>query len=417
MQKVFVQIGGSRDGRDPYLRAANRRRMQAVLIEKPAYLELRGVMQWPVFDRNLAHPSPADADTICQVILTLEGRVSLILAGFERYAQCAHEVSASAGLVPGGRTFDAPTKFEQRERLRQRAPHILQPHFWKLNPADPAGNHQIRYPAVLKPVNGGGGLCVYLVQNREQLANAARHGALQLNFDQSTFPEWLVEEYIDGPEHSIQGICRNGISEVLSVCSKLIRHEPLPEMEKVCGLREAAHIAVGKAGISEELARFAQDVIRAVGFWDGPYHIDYRLGLNGPVFIEMGFRISGGAVSDLVEQVSGFNWGDLVFAWMLGENPPPLVRQPVVCAANVIAFEESQISDALVADPALCLQIDHFISPTSILSSDVRDQLATDLSRHTGPRGRINITGCCTHRVCALVQRLSATHRKDLCHE
>ena len=408
MKELFVQIGASRDGRDAYLSAASRRGLHSVLIETPEFLDLRSAAARNGFDSYVPITAPADVELVMKAIERLDRTPRLILAGFERYAQCAHAVSARAGLIPAGHTFQAPTKFEQRDTLRRNAPHLDQPLFWTLTPnIDSDQLLHIHYPAVLKPVNGGGGLCVYLVHDSDQLRRALKHGARLRNYDNTYFPEWITEEYLAGAESSVQGLCRNGVCDILAFCSKVIANEPINDLVPITGFREVAHIALGAQDIPAAVAQFVKDVVRGIGYRDGPFHIAFRETADGPIFIEMGFRLSGAGVSDLVRDVSGCDWGEAAFSWMLGEKVPVLSTARVRCAAMVLAFSERQIEEASRVHEDLDITIERIASPASVLTLRQKRRLAADLSRHAGPLARIHISGESPAMVRVLSTRLT----------
>lgn len=408
MKELFVQIGASRDGRDAYLSAARRRGLHSVLIETPEFLCLRSATARNGFDSYIPITAPAGVELVMKAIEHLDRTPCLILAGFERYAQCAHEVSACVGLIPAGQTFHAPTKFGQRETLRRTVPHIGQPLFWTLTPEiESVELRNIRYPAVIKPVNGGGGLCVYQVHDVEQLRRALRHGARLRNYDNTCFPEWIVEEYIPGAESSVQGLCRDGVCEILAFCSKVIANEPIDDLVPITGFREVAHIALGAQDTPVAIAQFVNDVVHGIGYRDGPFHIDFREAADGPIFIEMGFRLSGAGVSDLVRDVSGCEWGEAAFSWMLREKAPVLSTARMRCAAMVLAFSERQIEEASRVHQELDITIERIASPASVLTLRQRRRLAADLSRHAGPLARVHITGGSPEMVRTLSTRLA----------
>src|ERR1017187_8940255 len=315
MKKTFFQIGAPRDGREAYLAAARKRNMRAVLVERPEFLALRAAAGRPAFDATIATPSPANPAAVCDAIRRIDPSPALVLAAFERYARCAHEVAGRLGVGPDGGEFVPPENYQQRAALLQYAPEIAQPRFHHLKAGEnkPAG---LSYPAVVKPVNGGGGLGVMLVHDDAELHRARQHGKRVTNYDGAKLDEWILEEYIEAPEWSAQGLCRGGICQVFAVCSKVVACEAVDGLPGVLGFREVAHIATPAATMKPATRRFVERALAAAGYADGPFHIDFRYA-GEPVFIEMGFRLSGAAVTDLVRYVSGRDWGEAAFSWML----------------------------------------------------------------------------------------------------
>ena len=389
MKKTFFQIGAPRDGREAYLAAARKRNMRAVLVERPEFLALRAAAGRPAFDAYIVTNSPADPAAVCHAIRQAYAPPDLVLAAFERYTRCAHEVAGRLGVGPAGGGFVPPAKHEQRDALLQFAPEIAQPRFHHLKAGEPkpAG---MSYPAVLKPVDGGGGLGVMLVHDDAELQRARQHGEGLTNYDGAQLDEWILEEYIEAPEQSVQGLCCGGTCQVLAVCSKVVATDAVAGLPGVLGFREVAHIATPAATMQPATRRFVERALAAVAYTDGPFHIDFRHA-GEPVFIEMGFRLSGAAVTDLVRYVSGCDWGEAAFSWMLGDRPSPATAPALPCAANILAFREPQIERARRAVPNGQLRIEPIVVPC--LPPGAADGLSADLSRHTGPIARLQITG------------------------
>lgn len=418
MRDTFVQIGATRDGREGYMEAAHRRGMDAVLVERPEQLTLRQAAGRRSFDATIALASPADHDSVRRELERLGAPIRLVLAGFERYTACAHSLSKLAGLPHGGPGFSAASKLEQRRTLTRDAPWVLQPRYCAVSP-EPLATlpGDFPYPAVLKPIDGAGGLGVMLVRNPQQLLDSLNHAAPLRNYDNAELRGWMVEEYINAPEWSIQGICRAGVCRVLSACSKVIASEPLSGLPSVAGFREVAHIARGPANVPHAFLRFAADCAAAFGYRDGPFHIDFREGADGPVFIEMGFRLSGAAVTDLVREVSGVDWAEAVFASMLREetSEETLCGPQLPCSvAHVLAFSQLQVDLAARAAAHHEIRIEPIRSPREALSPEVARALTADLSRHTGPVARIQIRGRDVNQVRTLAQAISGIQSTEM---
>jgi hypothetical protein len=392
MRQNYIQIGSARDGRESYLNPARGRRLHAILIETPQYLAFRSAAGRAQFDHLIPIETPADPDAVCRELSVVGGGVRLIMPGFERYTRCAHIVAARLGLIP---PFASPTKSEQRAALAARAPHIVQPRSRVLRLAhEPRelSETDVSFPAVFKPVDGGGGLGVIRVESKEELNLAICHGKHLSNYDNAPMQEWILEEYIDGPEYSVQGLCCGGTCYLLSMCSKVIAREGVNGFGNG-GFREVAHIAVGPDLIPEHAIRFSQDVLAAIGYRDGPFHIDFRDSRAGLTFIEMGFRLSGAAITDLVREVSGCDWGAAAFSWMAGEAVPPRIAPTGVYAANVLAFSNEQLEMAVRDHGKFDISIERFAAPWESLPSSITSRLSADRSRHSGPAARIHIAG------------------------
>lgn len=326
---VFVQVGATRDGLDPYRAGAAARGMTAVLVETPGYLAWRRRLGRTPFDEEIPVERPHDPGRLLAALHTAGVRPAVLLAGFERYAAAAFDAAAALSVPPasGNRPpFHAPDKAGQRTALARSAPEVRQPRH-----ALAGQDHSeaaVPYPRVVKPVDGGGGLGVFLVKDAEEERRARRVLARTVNYGGGAFTGTLIEEYVAGTEFSVQGVARHGQAHVLSVCEKLVLLEPAPD-EGFCGFREAGHLVLPPATADLRLPTLAQTCLKAFGYHDGPFHLDAIAARDGGLhFVEMGFRLSGGGLVALTERALGVHWADLALGVHLGEVTAPGLPAP-----------------------------------------------------------------------------------------
>jgi len=396
--RAFVQMGATRDGLDPYLDCARRRDLPAVLVETPAYLRWRGVLGRRGFDVQVGVEHPDDPRQVLAALADRGIRPALVLAGFERYAPSAFALARLLGVPPSpgaGPDFVPMDKREQRALLTRRAPRIHQPGYvcWQGGPAFDDAVAALRFPQVVKPADGGGGLGVFLVHDAAQRARALRAVRATRNYDGGTFAGILVEEYIAGVEYSIQGLAHAGQALVLSVCEKLTAQEPAVGDTGLRGFRELGHIGTHGACADPALPAIAQQCLAAVGYREGPFHIDV-IGGAGYTFVEMGFRLSGGGLVGLVENVTGVNWAELAFRLHLDGEPPrlPPPGSPPRVVGQVTVVDESEFAAAAALGRRRGVKV-HRGTPAPADADPARDpRLASDRMRHTGI-GRVVLGG------------------------
>jgi hypothetical protein len=395
MAAVFVQIGATRDGLDPYLDCARRRGLPAVLVETPAYLRWRRSLGRRPFDLELPVDRPEVVDDVRRALADAGLRVALALTGFERYAQSGFGLARLLSTPPWpacGSQFAAPDKLGQRRALA--AAHVRQP-AWHTDTAA----RQLRFPQVVKPVDGGGGLHVVRVEDRTQRDAAIRRIRAAENYGGGAFDGILVEEFVPGTEFSAQGIAVAGRPVLLSCCEKIVVDEPDAAL---CGFREAAHIA-GHGGLAPAgLVELAADCLAATGYREGPFHLDAIGNDDGVHFVEMGFRLSGGGLVALVEAATGLDWAEAVFALHLDGRPPapPPPTPPLVVGQVTVTAEEKR----RLGEPA---DLEWVPASTTTRRPPAQDLsvLASDRQRHTGFAGRFVARG---HDVAQVRDRLSA---------
>jgi len=400
---VFVQIGATRDGLDPYLHEARRRAMPAILVETPGYLALRRGLGRAAFDIELGIDDPSDPAEVCRALGDRAAEVALVLGGFERYNVCAHAAAHALGVTlvqrAGQRPFLPLDKAAQRALLTERAPAVLQPRHVAL-PLDRIEDlvmmielMQLRYPLVVKPSDGGGGLGVFLVDGPGDLRPALERVGATPNYGGGRFTRVVAEEFIAGTEYSIQGVAFAGEATILTVCEKLIVREQQRTAAGLAGFREAGHIAQSGAAFADELRVLAQRCVSAMEYTCGPFHVDFIRTDQGDHFVEMGFRLSGGGVVGLVERTVGLRWAELVFCVHLDRRPPAAAprRDLVVGIATLATDAELAFFHELRARGG-AIDVQRFAPGGGDGRDDDDDhaaQLVSDRRRHGGFKGRV----------------------------
>ena len=411
---TFVQVGATRDGLDPYLDAARRRGLTAVLVETPDYLRWRELLGRRPFDRVVPVSHPADPTQLLDALRAapITGP-HLMLAGFERYTASTYSVAEMLGVLPARQSpgFAAPYKRAQRTAVADATIRVGQPRHTLVDSLDRLASSGTRmsFPVVVKPGDGGGGLGVLLVSQPDGFDAAARLLRGVTNYDGGGFEGWLVEEYVKGIELSVQGIARDGDAEILTFCEKLITVEPEQE-PLLSSFRESGHVAYPGEEADAVLRTFTQACLEAVRYRQGPFHVDLVRDGNSLQLLEMGFRLSGMRVTEIVAMVSGRDWAEEAFRAHLGEpagtgQPPDrlryaghlTMRRPAeLTAAQALVGEtgDYRIEVAAFAPPHLPEQWQHELPAT----------LRSDIGRHAGAVGRVVVRANAAQLVTRLLE-------------
>jgi len=405
---IFLQIGATRDGLDPYLREARRRSMTAVLIETPAYLRLRRRLDRQPFDLELGIDDPGCPEAVRAALTDRADRVRLVLGGFERYNACAHAAALALGIPLARdarrRPFLPLDKAAQRAVLAECAPEVAQPGHITIALDQVRGQGhdlaamielaQLRYPLVVKPSDGGSGLGVVLVDAPPALAAAIGQLCAMTNSGDGAFSRVVVEELIEGTELSIQAVAFDGAATILTVCDKLIVREHTTAGGGLSGFREAAHIARPGTAADAPLRALAQRCIDAMGYSNGPFHIDAIRNARGLYFVEMGFRLSCGGIVGLVERTTGTRWGELVFAIHLdhrGPAPVPGLPAPDRAVGLVTLTTDAELMffrELVAGDDKIEVRLISGSTPDDA-GDDADPELASDRLRHGGCKARV----------------------------
>jgi biotin carboxylase len=178
------------------------------------------------------------------------------------------------------------------------------------------------YPVVIKPRALAGSLGVMLgedgaaVRDAFELADSSRFG------DLPTGHGVLIEEYLDGPEISVDSTVFEGRVDCVHVARKRLGFRPYFE--------EVGHLVTGWSDEpwAEPVRELVVQAHRAIGVTHGVTHAEVRLTRKGPRLVELNGRLGG----DLIPFISRLATGmDLVVAaaeLAFGRRPEPaVVRQ------------------------------------------------------------------------------------------
>lgn len=190
---------------------------------------------------------------------------------------------------------------------------VEHPWFFILNAPDAleAVKDKITYPCISKPTDNSGSRGVMLIHNEEELREAIGYSS-----DCGRSGTVIVEEYMRGPEVSVEIIVSEGVPHVLQVTDKLTTGAPhFVEM----GHSQPSRLAPCDL---EKIRGLACRAALAVGIQDGPAHVEIILTENGPKMVELGARMGGDCITThLVPLSTGINMIEATIRIACGEKP------------------------------------------------------------------------------------------------
>ncbi|MEV5843677.1 ATP-grasp domain-containing protein [Streptomyces sp. NPDC051985] len=157
---------------------------------------------------------------------------------------------------------------------------------------------RIGYPLVLKPAAHAASIGVIRADTPEQLtaAFAFADQAAGLGRESTSV---LVEEYLDGPEVSVECVSYRGETTVVAVTRKTVSAPPFFE--------ELAHCVDAADPLIDVVTPVARAAIRALGITDGVSHVEMRLVDGRPRLVEVNGRIGGDMIGHLVSLATGID--------------------------------------------------------------------------------------------------------------
>ncbi|MGW4345297.1 ATP-grasp domain-containing protein [Streptomyces sp. NPDC004690] len=158
---------------------------------------------------------------------------------------------------------------------------------------------KIGYPVVLKPASHAASIGVIRTQAPHDLAAAWEFAAAGAGEQGPEGHGILIEEYLDGPEVSVECATLAGETTVLAVTRKELSFAPYFE--------EVGHTVTADDPLLPVVAPVARQALRALGVTDGVQHVEMRLTATGPRIIEVNARIGGDFIGRLVHLATGLD--------------------------------------------------------------------------------------------------------------
>lgn len=235
-------------------------------------------------------------------------------AGFDAVVPCTDYVtSVTARVAAAFECYRTPPEAADRARLKDLARASYAPvHGLKTVrhrvvtslEEGRAAVSELGVPVVFKPVDAACGQHVRLIESDDDFV-AAWSSVRDFRTSFLGYPvsgRFLVEEYLAGPEFSIELILFDGQRVFGSVTGKLTSGPPW--------FVEMGHVVPAALSIEDEYALLeaGTSAVRALGFVDGLFHVEVRVTSDGVAVVETNGRPGGDRIStDLLPLAFGLN--------------------------------------------------------------------------------------------------------------
>lgn len=174
----------------------------------------------------------------------------------------------------------------------------------------------LKPPFILKPNDSSGSRGVILVKNIENAIDAFKYSC-----SASKSGYVLVEEYLQGPEVSVEVITIDGESHVITITDKLTTGAPhFVEM----GHTQPSLLPMD---IQEQVKNVAIQAINSIGINNSPSHVEIIITTEGPKLVEIGARLGGDCItSHLVPYSTGVDMVKAVIDLAIGKTPDVSIK-------------------------------------------------------------------------------------------
>lgn len=190
-----------------------------------------------------------------------------------------------------------------------------------------AHEQEVTFPCIIKPTDNAGshGVAkVYsfqeLLDNYEYAHSCSRHGKV------------IVEEYLDGPEVSVEVMVVNGEVNILQITDKITTEAP--------HFVEMGHTQPSRLpdDVQTAIRNVTVAACKAIGIDKGPAHVEMKVTKRGPVMIELGARMGGDNITThLVPLSTGIDMVGSTIKVALGEEPD--IEPTLHCGSAIRYFE------------------------------------------------------------------------------
>ncbi|MFB7836130.1 ATP-grasp domain-containing protein [Streptomyces sp. NPDC056056] len=171
------------------------------------------------------------------------------------------------------------------------------------------------YPFVLKPAAAAGSAGVIRIDSPTGLDGAYAFTARAAESHQVTSAGLVAEEYLDGPEISIEVVMDRGEYTAVAVTFKSLGKPPYFE--------ETGHLVAPtlRGPVTDEAEEVAVRALRVLGLTHGVAHVEMRLTPTGPRIIEVNPRLGGDLIPHLVHLATGVDLVTAAADLAMGRTP------------------------------------------------------------------------------------------------
>ncbi len=246
-----------------------------------------------------------NSTALAKTVAELPGELAGVSTTSEFYLLAVAELARCLG-----RSFNPPAAVRLcRDKAAQRralaAAGVDQPRFVVLrDPRQvPKALAETGLPCVVKPADESGSQDVLLCRSAEQArAQVRRVLAAHTNArGQRSAGIALMEEYLGGPEYSVEMFSVAGSAHCVGITAKCVGGAPY--------FVETGHYY--PAGLDSEsaqrLASTARLTLAATGVREGPAHIEIKLSPDRAALIEINMRLAGGMIPELIRLATGID--------------------------------------------------------------------------------------------------------------
>lgn len=192
---------------------------------------------------------------------------------------------------------------------------------------------QFSVPFIVKPADSSGSRGIF------EVVDITNQKVIKEAYDYckpfSRVGDIVVEEYMSGPEVSVETLSIDGVCHVIQITDKMTTGAPhYVEMGHSQPTRHRKKVV-------ERIAEVTKAANKAIGITNGPSHTEIIVTSEGPKIVELGARLGGDNIAThLVPLSTGVNMVECCIRIALGEKPN---IEPKWCKGSAIRYLKTEV--------------------------------------------------------------------------
>lgn len=204
------------------------------------------------------------------------------------------------------------------------------------------------YKCIVKPADNSGsrGITLLVDYNKDTIEEAYKYSK---NYSRNG--DLVVEEYMEGPEVSVETLNINSVCNVIQITDKLTTGAPFfVEM----GHSQPSQL---EQNIQEKIKQVAIAANKAIGIENGPSHTEIKITKEGPKIVELGARLGGDNIAThLVPLSTGIDMVEATIKIALGEKCDIIAKYNKGSAIRYFNTIKGKIKNISGIDEAMCIK-------------------------------------------------------------
>ncbi|SFX57605.1 argininosuccinate lyase [Thermoactinomyces sp. DSM 45891] len=269
---------------------------EALVMGYNVFFLSKDPFKYPFLEKYPIHYAQINTENFDEIIHMVEGipNVDLVFSSSEFYVEIVNQINMRLGLVSNRpeaiaicRNKLALYEMLSKKELCPKAIRVLRSTVLT-NTADDL----MPYPFVVKPLKGSGSQGVRFIRDADQLAIYAN----EIDSD-----EFIVQEYMDGEEFSVEVLSVHGEHHVMGITRKYLGKEP--------NFIEIGHDFPANlhGDEAEKICCIVHKALDEIGYMTGASHVEIRVKHHTVKIIEINPRLAGGMIPVLMNKCTNIN--------------------------------------------------------------------------------------------------------------